>query len=78
MYSGHVWPVKDVDQCVVVLQLVFLQHGALDKVHVAHGDGRKVEVFERRRQRVHVCGHGQPHKIPDGSINEHECRRDRD
>ena len=51
--AGVDHPVEDVDERVV-LNVVLLQDRPLHEVHVADGDGRKVEVVERRRQRVHV------------------------
>ncbi len=45
--AGVDHPVEDVDERVV-LHVVLLQDRPLHEVHVADGDGRKVEVVERR------------------------------
>ena len=40
-------PVKDVDESVIVLHIVLLEHRPLHEVHVAHGDGGKIEIVVR-------------------------------
>ena len=48
------------------LQVILLEDGSLHEVHVADGDGGKVDGVEGRRERVHVGGDGVREEVEDG------------
>ena len=55
----------------VYLQVILLKDGSLHEVHVADGDGGKVDGVERRRERVHVGGDGVGKEVEDGPAEKY-------
>ena len=55
------------------LQVILLEDGSLHEVHVADGDGGKVDGVERRGERVHVGGDGVGEEVEDGPVMWENC-----